>query len=204
MENNPSNSSSNRGWLIPTILIWVIALIAIVAAKSDGFKTQTLLPEDVDFRDFKLGMSREAVVAKLKTLDGYSKCKRNQCQWQTKIVGTIAKINFFLNDKDKNRLMSIFISYDSNSYQDIKNAMIIKYGQPSSIERKKIQTAMGATLTNENLFWFFNKGKPKDFISITVSQYGKTIKEGFVLYANIDGMAYFLTDKATKTIEEGF
>lgn len=43
MEKNPSNSSSKRGWLIPTILIWVIALIAIVAAKSDGLLVVFLL-----------------------------------------------------------------------------------------------------------------------------------------------------------------
>jgi len=37
MENNTSSSSSNRGWLKPIIVIWVIFFIAIIAGKAIGF-----------------------------------------------------------------------------------------------------------------------------------------------------------------------
>jgi len=145
--------------------------------------------EPLEFKGFIMGMPKEEVEIKVRQKiieynkqQGYSApskyeldiaCIGGACRYKEIIKDKNVVVRLFWGG-DPPKLDLIFMSFNSDSYQVLKDALTEKYGQPHEVKKELLQNRMGAVFESEIATWKLKEGK------IRIKKYGDTIEEGTV------------------------
>jgi hypothetical protein len=151
--------------------------------------------EPYAFKELRFGMAVEAVKGNrpgLKCRDSKSPIGDVTCSAITPgetIAGVQLKTMLlgFHND----RLTSIFLVFDHNSFRIVTDALREKYGPPNSEENDAVQNRAGATFDNKKLVW---KNATGDMMR--ASERFSKITESSVGFYSADYQRLFLERKA--------
>lgn len=137
--------------------------------------------EPYSFKDFKLGMTL-AEFDNLKSHITYKGKKRFSASrvTNTTIGGTKGQAFFLFDDCGKGlQLALISITIPKTDFSTVKDALISKYGSPTSTENIAKSNAMGATFNCETLIW--NNGTSQ----ITAESIGSKIDEADIAFYHL-------------------
>lgn len=73
----------------------------------------------------------------------------------------------------------VSISFNSNYWTDIRDALIERYGGPSATDYERLQNPFGMEIVGEVLIWF----DEQSLFGIAANQYSGTTKKGLLLIA---------------------
>lgn len=78
---------------------------------------------------------------------------------------------------ENNIVEQISFAFHSNFYQEMRDALVEKYGKPDKSDQDNLKNGYGASFTAENLYWINSK---QDSIYLS-SIFGKVSQSGFVM-----------------------
>jgi hypothetical protein len=70
------------------------------------------------------------------------------------------------------RLYSLYMTYDSDNFDQVVEALTAKYGSPDTTWTEQVENRMGATFHNETKRWFFSDGY------LEAERYGSDLTRG--------------------------
>jgi hypothetical protein len=141
--------------------------------------------EPEGYKDFKFGMTYEEtqILAEEKGL--------NLLYDSIGPVAVSVHLQFLPdNGNPESKLSSVFLSFDSGSYETLKEIFIKRYGKPTSLQRQPYKTQGGLQSTNEILSW---RG-PHSFIEL--NRHGSHISHGFVTMGTNESLRGFSKKRA--------
>lgn len=138
------------------------------------FVSPVFAEEPLSFRDIKMGMTKDEVQSKIQQYDCFEKC----CASEEDIKGKKVEIRYCFTENE-GLLDHIFMNFAPGDYEDLKEALIEKFGKPKDIIERRVQNKMGAIFKNESVFWNFKRGD-----TVAISRYGSSIDKGFIVFAS--------------------
>ena len=143
----------------------IIALPALLA--------ETAGAEPLEFREFKMGMTRQEVESKIKKdLSKREGCFKDMCSKHFDIKGVPVDALFIFTEDTLNE---IGFAFKPTNYKALKDALIEKYGKPTQVEKELLQNNMGATFEGESASWKMKNGE------VIISQYNGSTELGSIL-----------------------
>lgn len=190
--NKGSPIMAHKFVVLALVFVGLFAMFKIVKAEPLGF------------RDCILGMSKNEVMAKIKseaeTSGSSIVCLKNFCRADTKIKNApITAYYFFqMHPHRGDILTSISFEFDPSDYEKLKEAIIEKYGEPARTKKDILQTMMGVIVEDEKTFWTLPDGL------LSISKYGKTIKKGFATMGSHESIEVMKKKEAKDKAAPGF
>ena len=104
------------------------------------------------------------------------KLKKMLCSAKTTVAGSDGEVSIILTSDMI--INSLFVTFKSNDYENVKNAFITKFGTPLFDENEEVQNAMGAKFMQNTVIW------EKNGDSMTMRKYHETINEGILFLSS--------------------
>lgn len=140
-------------------VIFLLLLPSLVFAGSLGF------------RDFKMGMAKKEVMSNPSLY-----CSEDYCQKSDEIYNIPVDVYFYFNSSylESDKINCIGITFDSISYDDMKENLVEKYGRKYKCTQSAVQNRMGAKFMDEYCEWKLKEGE------INISKYNSKLNEGVI------------------------
>lgn len=142
------------------------------------FLPSLVFAEPLGFRDFKMGTSREEIRSSYEKSDfNRDRCwDADCCEKSYKVHEIPVSALFCFNSAyiKSDKVNHIVIIFKSDSYSDMKESLIEKYGGGYKCWQYGVQNGMGAKFINETCEWKFKEGL------VSLSQYGDTLEYGTI------------------------
>lgn len=107
---------------------------------------------------------------------------------------TIAKASAFmiLNISEMGKVYKIVMSFDSLNFEDVQDALVKKFGEPSSSDHSTIHNRAGATFNQTSDVWIDGGNK------VTLERYGSTVTKSFLEFLTPEALEKFKEKHANK------
>lgn len=98
------------------------------------------------------------------------------CNGHTTIVGNLSNLNVVV--AADGRLQRIFLTFSNGSYDEVHDALLRKYGKPSSVKRYRVQNGFGAQFVQVDTIWHRTGG-----LKLRLSRYGASTDDSVVYFS---------------------
>lgn len=113
------------------------------------------------------------------------------CSGNTTIVGRSATV--FVKMSKEHEVNVISIKFPTESYEDVKKALIEKFNKPKDMDNSIVQNAMGAQFNQQNCHWFDSKS------SMILDRYSRNITDGSLMLISKKYEKEFTNKKAKRS-----
>lgn len=163
-----------------------------------GFLAGTACAQSLEFKGLQLGQvtTPSQVEEKLKTDEAQKLCGRSEgpcadlvnvacgagnsgiqvCNGKTTITGSQADVNVVIGADG--RLQRIFLTFSNYAYDDVHDALLKKFGKPSSVKRYGVQNGFGAQFAQVDTIWLRPGG-----LKLRLSRYGASTDDSVVYFS---------------------
>lgn len=97
------------------------------------------------------------------------------CNGKTTIAGSLADTNAVIGSDG--RLQRIFMTFSSDSYDVVHDALLKKFGKPSSVKKSAVQNGFGAQFMQVDTVWLRGGG-----LKLSLSRYGANTDESVAYF----------------------
>jgi len=98
------------------------------------------------------------------------------CNGKTTITGSQTDVNVVIGADG--RLQRIFLTFSNDSYDEVHDALLQKYGKPSSVKKYRVQNGFGAQFVQVDTIWRRAGG-----LKLRLSRYGASTDDSVVYFS---------------------